>query len=109
TLAVCTHYARIHCYLHSFPTRRSSDLEILTLNDRKIVIEGPVSSDTLKTYSFDDGLDAFRRPKDQLEAILEIADLDEGRIIIARDRKSTRLNSSHVSISYDVFCLKKKI
>src|SRR5699024_11813704 len=25
------------------------------------------------------------------------------------DRKSTRLNSSHVSISYDVFCLKKKI
>src|SRR6266513_5298304 len=24
------------------------------------------------------------------------------------DRKSTRLNSSHVSISYDVFCLKKK-
>src|SRR5699024_11834381 len=28
--------------------------------------------------------------------------------IIARDRKSTRLNSSHVSISYAVFCLKKK-
>src|SRR5437868_12612404 len=26
----------------------------------------------------------------------------------ARDRKSTRLNSSHVSISYAVFCLKKK-
>src|SRR6266513_4655560 len=26
----------------------------------------------------------------------------------SRDRKSTRLNSSHVSISYDVFCLKKK-
>src|SRR5699024_12167410 len=25
-----------------------------------------------------------------------------------RDRKSTRLNSSHVSISYDVFCLKEK-
>src|SRR5699024_11696892 len=28
---------------------------------------------------------------------------------VARDRKSTRLNSSHVSISYAVFCLKKKI
>src|SRR5699024_11459005 len=28
---------------------------------------------------------------------------------IDRDRKSTRLNSSHVSISYAVFCLKKKI
>src|SRR5699024_12341488 len=27
----------------------------------------------------------------------------------AQDRKSTRLNSSHVSISYAVFCLKKKI
>src|SRR5207249_9032966 len=26
----------------------------------------------------------------------------------ARDRKSTRLNTSHVSISYAVFCLKKK-
>src|SRR5690625_6299976 len=27
----------------------------------------------------------------------------------SRDRKSTRLNSSHVAISYAVFCLKKKI
>src|SRR5699024_12080310 len=27
---------------------------------------------------------------------------------MSRDRKSTRLNSSHVSISYAVFCLKKK-
>src|SRR5437868_8531039 len=28
--------------------------------------------------------------------------------IVERDRKSTRLNSSHVSISYAVFCLKNK-
>src|SRR5438874_9521176 len=28
--------------------------------------------------------------------------------ILRRDRKSTRLNSSHVEISYAVFCLKKK-
>src|SRR5690349_23425729 len=28
--------------------------------------------------------------------------------VAARDRKSTRLNSSHVEISYAVFCLKKK-
>src|SRR3989442_6434083 len=28
---------------------------------------------------------------------------------VRRDRKSTRLNSSHVRISYAVFCLKKKI
>src|SRR5690625_6934645 len=27
---------------------------------------------------------------------------------VSRDRKSTRLNSSHVAISYAVFCLKKK-
>src|SRR5207253_6571667 len=28
--------------------------------------------------------------------------------VLNRDRKSTRLNSSHVAISYAVFCLKKK-
>src|SRR5690625_7113134 len=34
---------------------------------------------------------------------------EAGRIIaVKRDRKSTRLNSSHVAISYAVFCLKKK-
>ena len=30
------------------------------------------------------------------------------RTLRARDRKSTRLNSSHITISYAVFCLKKK-
>src|SRR5690242_17378496 len=30
------------------------------------------------------------------------------RILARQDRKSTRLNSSHMSISYAVFCLKKK-
>src|SRR5699024_12357087 len=34
------------------------------------------------------------------------AELEEGMRL--KDRKSTRLNSSHVSISYAVFCLKKK-
>src|SRR6266496_5118303 len=29
-------------------------------------------------------------------------------LVFVRDRKSTRLNSSHVEISYAVFCLKKK-
>src|SRR2546427_8449614 len=33
---------------------------------------------------------------------------DEGGGHGARDRKSTRLNSSHSQISYAVFCLKKK-
>src|SRR5690625_6167450 len=31
-----------------------------------------------------------------------------GRKLTIKDRKSTRLNSSHVAISYAVFCLKKK-
>src|SRR5438067_7991887 len=35
----------------------------------------------------------------------EKAAMGDGRL---EDRKSTRLNSSHVSISYAVFCLKKK-
>src|SRR5437870_9179386 len=43
-----------------------------------------------------------------------ITEHDEPGIIVVfetspRDRKSTRLNSSHVAISYAVFCLKKKI
>src|SRR5438874_10526696 len=33
----------------------------------------------------------------------------ERRFCLRSDRKSTRLNSSHVEISYAVFCLKKKI
>src|SRR3989442_11208679 len=42
-----------------------------------------------------------------------IADLERRRLALCRDemkrdRKSTRLNSSHVRISYAVFCLKKK-
>src|SRR5256885_12906072 len=32
----------------------------------------------------------------------------EGVLEVSRDRKSTRLNSSHLVISYAVFCLKKK-
>src|SRR2546422_9417407 len=38
----------------------------------------------------------------------EFVRLAEDKIAAARDRKSTRLNSSHGYISYAVFCLKKK-
>src|SRR5690606_4769764 len=34
--------------------------------------------------------------------------LANGKSLVGKDRKSTRLNSSHVKISYAVFCLKKK-
>src|SRR3712207_8998344 len=40
--------------------------------------------------------------------ILPIKVLEHPRSSSRRDRKSTRLNSSHANISYAVFCLKKK-
>src|SRR5207249_11925797 len=73
-----------HLDLHSFPTRRSPDLE-----------ESPASCATVSseaTRGGDDGMMSRVAPRDGL----------------LLDRKSTRLNSSHVSISYAVFCLKKK-
>src|SRR5437773_8910841 len=36
------------------------------------------------------------------------ANIKAPRFVDKRDRKSTRLNSSHITISYAVFCLKKK-
>src|SRR5690349_22048421 len=42
-----------------------------------------------------------------LRCMTRSLDADRGQIWLA-DRKSTRLNSSHVEISYAVFCLKKK-
>src|SRR5437899_6146439 len=80
--------------LHSFPTRRSSDLGHTQLEAR-----------------------AFRRPLSEQAtgrrasfAHLEHFDHHRQRAWIdrAEDRKSTRLNSSHLGISYAVFCLKKK-
>src|SRR5437899_5605577 len=41
------------------------------------------------------------------KTLLEAVDADEDNLL-AVDRKSTRLNSSHLGISYAVFCLKKK-
>src|SRR5699024_11570654 len=45
-----------------------------------------------------------------LNSLVEKYDLDPQNCVMVgdRDRKSTRLNSSHVSISYAVFCLNKK-
>src|SRR5690625_5381706 len=49
---------------------------------------------------------SFRLPDTLRE--LEPKLRDAVRQTLQRDRKSTRLNSSHVAISYAVFCLKKK-
>src|SRR5438876_8100630 len=64
--------------LHSFPTRRSSDL-----------------SDMLRKVD-------MMSMRASIE--VRVPMLDEELV----DRKSTHLNSSHPSISYAVFCLKKK-
>src|SRR3712207_8579720 len=47
-----------------------------------------------------------RRPHPRRAVPLD--QLSQGAIRDERDRKSTRLNSSHANISYAVFCLKKK-
>src|SRR4051794_41188637 len=55
----------------------------------------------------DDAADLIQlaSPSEQSDLLNQLDELSGGRIV---DRKSTRLNSSHPSISYAVFCLKKK-
>src|SRR5690625_4856205 len=62
---------------------------------------------------FADDLKAMNRSHsaEEAEAVLDLAraaGFDNFSIDLILDRKSTRLNSSHVAISYAVFCLKKK-
>src|SRR5690348_17693434 len=54
---------------------------------------------------------AERRPGEPPRAVVDVPVVPAGGLADAPappDRKSTRLNSSHPSISYAVFCLKKK-
>ncbi|MFD0680429.1 MULTISPECIES: GNAT family N-acetyltransferase [unclassified Paenibacillus] len=66
------HYKRYHSQLIPYQSTRS------------IVIEGPVPPEQLAHYQMHSDLDAFRRPKEQFEALIEIAELTEGRIILAK-------------------------
>src|SRR5207302_7067636 len=50
---------------------------------------------------------AARKPQSEMSSISKV--LPQAPTSVGVDRKSTRLNSSHVKISYAVFCLKKKI
>src|SRR5205085_5903414 len=100
---------RYHRALHSFPTRRSSDLESIahcTLVALERVHRGlEILRDEI-----------LHRVAVQADQLLEEVERQHGRA--ARflvdddlrqhlaDRKSTRLNSSHSQISYAVFCLK---
>src|SRR5256885_5846487 len=59
----------------------------------------------------DDGAVArhhFAQLAPQPKGILAAIGRSKPRVDFALDRKSTRLNSSHLVISYAVFCLKKK-
>ncbi|WP_144510908.1 GNAT family N-acetyltransferase [Bacillus sp. FJAT-22090] len=51
-----------------------------------IIIEGPVPSEVIAELEFHEDLVAFRIPEMQHKAIIEIAKLPEGRIIIVRDQ-----------------------
>src|SRR5690606_40545974 len=79
----------------SLPTRRSSDLR-----DRQDFAIGG------RGVSVAPGQASPHRPK--TAAALRRIKAGRNQPARGRDRKSTRLNSSHVKISYAVFCLKKK-
>lgn len=51
-----------------------------------LLIEGPISPEKLADLEFHKDLVAFRQPEQQKKALIEIAGLPEGRIIIARSR-----------------------
>ncbi|MBE1554367.1 GNAT family N-acetyltransferase [Sporosarcina limicola] len=50
-----------------------------------LIIEGPIPPETLTNLDFHENLVAFRPPTQQQKALVEIAALPEGRIIIARE------------------------
>src|SRR5207244_10236548 len=102
-------YFHLHLYLHPFPTRRSSDLCICrspaTASSRAVLFEN-VTEIQAKSPS-------LWAPKVSSTSFSRLPmRFASGPAfcwkIGAKDRKSTRLNSSHQIISYAVFCLKKK-
>src|SRR5207249_11204698 len=92
--------------VHSFPTRRSSDLRRgLRLLDGRRAAGAPFPSPFPKArYRFRASLPYSRCARSVESTRTTFRQMKPKR----KDRKSTRLNSSHVSISYAVFCLKKK-
>src|SRR5438034_8281456 len=96
--------ARVVSTFHSFPTRRSSDLRgghrfALCSGDQDRRQPGPRIG-SLDRLDHSPTTCERQRAKHSSHA--------PGAVPLRRDRKSTRLNSSHTVISYAVFCLKKK-
>src|SRR5688500_19279615 len=89
----------VHPHLHSFPTRRSSDLGMNCLAIEQH--DGILVVDCGTSFPHDDlGVDVLHPDFTWL--------IERAAHVKGIDRKSTRLNSSHLVISYAVFCLKKK-
>ncbi|WP_235911011.1 GNAT family N-acetyltransferase [Heliobacterium mobile] len=55
----------------------------LTTERGMVQIHGPIPAGEIKQFEMDEGLCAFRPPKEQKEALLEIADLPKGLIFLA--------------------------
>src|SRR5207253_4691296 len=93
---------------HSSPTRRSSDLANQHAQAMQSMAAyaatNPLVAPAVWLEIAERELNA-RRPREAADTAARALDLANGRPL---DRKSTRLNSSHVAISYAVFCLKKK-
>src|SRR5437763_8122526 len=70
------------------------------------ILKTPTTPET-STLSLHDALPISRHQR-KLDVIRCAKQLWESEVGEIRDRKSTRLNSSHRCISYAVFCLKKK-
>src|SRR5690606_40721903 len=92
---------------HSFPTRRSSDLT----DARDVVVHVRRQERLQHAVLTQPDVRGTERPELVGEQARQVPlTLRAGDAVDAftGDRKSTRLNSSHVKISYAVFCLKKK-
>src|SRR5207244_8518096 len=96
-----------HPHLHSFPTRRSSDLKQKNSGLSGIALQNPAASPRNSP-----ALPGVERGSAIVQQIQPDETPFQGfcsmKICAPPDRKSTRLNSSHQIISYAVFCLKKK-
>src|SRR5690606_41737414 len=90
--------------LHSFPTRRSSDLAASECTSPPHPTAAACGRTTRTPRSRRTPAPSTPTPQPPESRRPESRTPTED----PEDRKSTRLNSSHVKISYAVFCLKKK-
>src|SRR5690606_41361558 len=104
--AICDTYAC--CASFFFDARASTELYTLALHDA-LPILGLVTVRKPTRRERQHFLQTFHHQRERLLiAVRWIHPMPSSKMKVIEDRKSTRLNSSHVKISYAVFCLKKK-